>query len=128
MGDQSTFELYIAIDDDDPVEASSASEYLLEELRGLDFQSLERVSEQNRVAGTRSADPATIGTLLGIVSSPVVPRAAANVIQSWLARQKRGKVTLSLGGDTITLSSATTEEQAALVEAYLARKTRSADA
>jgi hypothetical protein len=127
MAGQEMFELYITVNGDDPAAVESASAYLLDELRDLDFQALERVTDQSRVPGTRAADPATIGTLLAIVSSPVVLRAAVNVIQSWLTRQERGTITLSLRGDTITLSKATSKEQAALVEAYVARNNLSAD-
>jgi hypothetical protein len=118
------YELIITINpepDSDSHTLSQDSEYLLEELRYVDFEELRRATAGSSPAGTRAPDAVTIGTFVGVLSSPVVLRSAAAVIQSWLERKKQGSVTLKIGDDSLELSSASSRERAALVESFLRR-------
>jgi hypothetical protein len=114
-------ELELVVDgfEGDLMAVSEASGLLLEELSLLSFDRLDRLAEGKREAGTRAADPATVGTLVGLFSSPIVLRAAVDIIRSWLIRQKRGSVTITCGQDTLELVDPTRSQQAALIEAFL---------
>lgn len=116
-----THELELVVDgfDGDRPAASAASESLLDELSLLDFDRLDRVSGGEPPAGTRGADVTAVGALVGIVSSPIVLRAAMDVVRSWLVRQDGAAVTVKCGKDSIRLAGASTDEQRALVDMFI---------
>ncbi|ONI88627.1 hypothetical protein ALI144C_06235 [Actinosynnema sp. ALI-1.44] len=117
---RATFEL--VIDDADPMETSRASESLLAELDALDFSGLDRADEP-AVGGTRSGTVAAVGTLVGLFSSPLVLKAAVDVVKSWLTRQERGAVTITCGDDTLTVANPSKADQEALVAAFVKKHT-----
>ena len=121
---QREIELVVGGWDDDLAEISDASDRLQDELRRLDFDRLERPGAPAG-PGTRSGTAVAVGTLVGLVSSPVVLRAVVDVVKSWLERQKRGSVTVKCGEDSIELTAATRAQQDALVQAFLDRHTES---
>lgn len=120
-GGQRELELVVGGFDEDLQARSEASESLLEELSLLDFDRLERPVEGDRPVGTRAADVATVGTLVGVFSSPIVLRAAMDVVRSWLVRQQGAAVTVTCGKDSIRLAAASPKEQRALVEMFIER-------
>jgi hypothetical protein len=122
---QRELELVVGGFDGDVHARSEASESLLDELSLLDFDRLDRLVGVERPAGTRAAGAATVGTLVGIFSSPIVLRAAMDVVRSWLMRQEGAAVTVKCGKDSISLAAATPEEQRALVEMFVEKHSRS---
>ncbi|MDS0136875.1 MULTISPECIES: effector-associated constant component EACC1 [unclassified Amycolatopsis] len=121
---QHEIELVVGGWDGDLAEISDASDRLQDELGLLDFDRLGRPGTAAE-PGTRSGTAAAVGTLVGLVSSPVVLRAVVDVVKSWLERQKRGSVTIKCGEDSIELTAASRAQQDALVRAFLDRHTES---
>lgn len=110
--------LELVVDDLDPMAASEASDSLLEELSGLDFDQLDRAGGPP-VPGTRSAGLVAAGTLVGLLSSPLVLKTAVDVVKSWLMRRERGSVTIICGEDELTLSNPSRADQEALVATFV---------
>lgn len=104
----------------DPVELDSATTSLLDELRLVDIDQLERAT-QPAPPGTRTPDAQTIDTLVAVVSSPIVLQGMVDVVRSWLTRRDRGAVEIKVGTDRLTLSAATAEQQEHLVREFLDR-------
>jgi hypothetical protein len=121
---QRQIELIVGGWDDDPAEIADAGDRLCEELDLLDFDRLDRPAIPSE-SGTRSGAAVAAGTLVGVLSSPLVLRTVVDVIKSWLERQKRGSVTLKLGDDSVELTAATRRQQDELVQAFLDRHTGS---
>ncbi|MFJ7218952.1 hypothetical protein [Amycolatopsis sp. NPDC098790] len=113
-------ELIVSGWEGDLAEIADAGDRLCEELDLLDFDRLDRPEIPSK-PGTRSGAAAAAGTLVGLMSSPLVMRAVVDVVKSWLERQKRGSVTIKCGDDSIELTAATRAQQDALVEAFLDR-------
>jgi hypothetical protein len=77
--------------------------------------------------GAKSADAVTIGAIVVALSaSGGVFNALVETLRDWLRRQsERHKVSITIDGDTIELERADSEQKQALVDAYVARHTRS---
>ena len=121
---QRQIELIVGGWDDDPVEIADAGDRLCEELDLLGFDRLDRPAFPSE-SGTRSGAVVAAGTLVGVLSSPLVLRGVVEVIKSWLERQKRGSVTIKIGDDSVEITTATRRQQDALVRAFLVRHTGS---
>ena len=104
---------------DDDQATSEAVESLVEELQQLDFHKLEALPSGPAPVGTRGIDAVTAGSLIGVLSSPLVLKAAIDVIKSWLTRRDRGTVSITIGQDSINLSAASSAEQARLVNSFI---------
>jgi hypothetical protein len=120
----SKIELELVVENPDPMAADVAGDSLLDELSLLDFDRLDRACA-SPVPGTRSAGVVAAGTLVGLLSSPMVLRAAVDVVKSWLMRQDRGSVTITCGKDKLTLSNPSRADQEALVAAFVKKHTGS---
>ncbi|MDX8030184.1 hypothetical protein SK803_08175 [Lentzea sp. BCCO 10_0856] len=113
---------FVVVDPDgDALAASEASDLLLEELDRLDFDRLDRATTTTEEQGTRSGAVMVVGTLVGLVTSPVVVRSAVEVVKSWLVRRERGSVTITCGEDALELTAVSNAQQEALVKAFLDR-------
>ena len=113
---------FVVVDEDgDLLAASEASDLLLEELDRLDFDRLDRATTTTEEQGTRSGTVMVVGTLVGLVTSPVVVRSAVEVVKSWLVRRERGSVTITCGEDALELTAVSNAQQEALVKAFLDR-------
>jgi hypothetical protein len=104
----------------DPSEQDEATMSLLDELRLVDVDRLER-AVQSAPPGTRAPDAQTIDTLIAVLSSPIVLQGVVDVVRSWLTRRDRGAVQIKIGADSIEVSAATSEQQADLIRAFLDR-------
>jgi len=104
---------------DDEQATSEAVEGLAEELAQLDFDRLEAAPGGPAPDGTRGVDAVTVGSLVGVLSSPLVLKGTVDVIKSWLARRDRGTVKITIDGDTIELSAASSAEQTRLADLFI---------
>lgn len=104
----------------EPGELDDATVSLLEELRLVDVDRLERATEP-APPGTRAPDAQTVDTLVALVSSPMMLQGMVDVVRSWLTRRDRGAVEIKIGMDSLKVSAATGEQQADLVRAFLDR-------
>lgn len=75
----------------------------------------------------KSADAVTIGAIVVALSaSGGVFTVLVETVRDWLRRQsERHKVSITIDGDTIELERADSAQKQALVDAYVARHTRS---
>ncbi|MEV4315251.1 hypothetical protein [Actinocrispum sp. NPDC049592] len=108
--------------DDDEV-----SERLMRGLRSdlvsLDVDSVGPVVAGPAPAGSKGADPVTLGAIVVAMSaSGGVFTTVVGAVRDWLDRHGgRHKITLSIDGDTIELERATAAQQQDLVDAYVRR-------
>lgn len=114
----------------DPELDQDAEERLVRGLRAelleLDVESVTFRTEA-APAGAKSSDAVTLGAILVALSaSGGVLTTLVEVLRDWLDRRAgRHKISVTIDGDPIVLEHATTEQQRALVEAYIARHSRS---
>ncbi|WP_456826257.1 hypothetical protein [Cellulomonas sp. P5_E12] len=106
---------------DDELERGASR--LRDELLGLSVDDVRPVAGGDAPEGTRGPSVAELGALLvSLGPSLQLLRSVVQGITSWLQRnQAVAAVTVSIGGDTIELSAATSEQQERLVDAWLAR-------
>ncbi len=104
-----------------------ASERLMRGLRSdlvsLDVDSVGPVVAGSAPAGSKGADPVTLGAIVVAMSaSGGVFTTVVGAVRDWLDRHGgRHKITLSIDGDTIELERATAAQQQDLVDAYVRR-------
>jgi hypothetical protein len=103
----------------DEVELSHVSDELRRELLALDVESVDRV-EGAAPGRTKSSAAATLGALT-VTLSPAVLTSMLDLIRSFLATRPVRSVTVTIDGDSVSLSRATAQEQHELLEAYLRR-------
>jgi hypothetical protein len=117
-------DVLIVISDDghDDEELDAACQDLLDELGDLPLDRLERAHAGVAPDGTRSSGAAAIDTLSAAVASPAVLKSVVDLIGHFLQRRGSGAVEVKVGGDSITLAAATPEQQAKLVDDFLARQ------
>jgi Effector Associated Constant Component 1 len=103
-------------DSDDEERADLASQ-LQEELR---YHGVDDVAhpEAQAPAGAKGG-ALELAQLIVTLAGTVPPMIAA--LQGWLGRHRGAAVTLQIGGDTLKLDNASSEEQRRLVETFLAR-------
>jgi hypothetical protein len=106
--------------DADAEELDEETVRLRNELLELDVEAVERRSEGPPPPGTRAIEVAVLGSLLVALGREAIP-AVVRTIESWVGRRRDRSVKLELGGDSIELSSVSTEEQQRLLRAFLAR-------
>jgi hypothetical protein len=122
---EAPIELVLRVDggpDSDPEENAELALRLRDELRETDAASVKLGRGEDAPAGAKSGDPVELGTLLvGVVSSGALT-AVLTTANSWIARQKRGRVHVKLGGDELLLSGMPSEDQQRLIDHWLARQ------
>ena len=106
-----------AVDDDEEAVAALARR-LRAELLDLDVAAVEPVPAEAAPAGTKGL-AALLGTL-AVKLGPAALKAVVAKIRDWASRNGRS-VEVTLDGDTIKLTGATTEQQELLLNAWLAR-------
>ena len=114
----------------DPELDQDAEERLVRGLRAELLElDVESVTFQTVAApdGAKSSDAITLGAILVALSaSGGVLTTLVEVLRDWLGRRAgRHKISVTIDGDPIVLEHATTEQQRALVEAYIERHSRS---
>ncbi len=93
------------------------------EITELDVDSVEFVPGGRAPAGSKSADPVTLGAVIVALSASggVFPTLVAT-LRDWLGRLSAPhKITLTIDGDTIEVERATAAQQNALIDAYIKR-------
>jgi hypothetical protein len=96
---------------------------LRNELRSIDVGDVSSVDGRSAPPGAKGADAASITELLVTLSASggVVATVVATV-KDWLGRRAGAhKVTLTIEGDTLELSSASPAERAELIETFVRR-------
>ena len=95
---------------------------LRRELIAAGIDDVEQGTEGPAPAGTRGLDAATVGSLLvTITSSTLAATQAINTIRGWASRgSKDGKVRITVGDSTLTLSGTHSEQEQRLVTEFLA--------
>ncbi len=103
-------------------ERGELARQLRQELCELDVNSVDFARAASAPARAKG-DPVTLGTLLvTLAASGGVLTTLINAVQSWLARQERTSVTLEIGGDKLSITGVSSEEQRRLIAAWLRRQ------
>ncbi len=123
MNDQQT-EVVLQIDagpDADREELAELTLRLRDDLRDQDVGSVELARSGDAPPGAKG-DAVEWGTLLvGVVSSGALT-AVLTTANSWVGRQRRGRVRVKIGEDELVLSGMPSEEQRRLIDHWLARR------
>jgi hypothetical protein len=126
---EAPIELTLRVDggpDADPEENAELALRLRDELRETDAASVKLGRGDDAPSGAKSGDPVELGTLLvGVVSSGALT-AVLTTANSWIARQKRGRVHVKLGDDELLLSGMPSEDQQRLIDHWLSRQSAEA--
>ncbi len=104
-------------------ELSSLALRLREELLSLDVSSVSKPDGQGRVPdGAKGLELAAFGALLvNFIASPETLKNVVSTIRDWLGRQKLRTVEITMDGDTLKLTKASSKDQERLVELWVAR-------
>jgi hypothetical protein len=111
----------------DPESDRETGERLTRQLRAelaeLDVDSVAPVPGGPAPDGAKGADAVALGAIVVALSaSGGVLTALVDVLRDWLSRQAVGhRISVTIDGDTIQLEGGSTEQQQALVDAYLQR-------
>ena len=94
---------------------------LREELLSTDVGDVHPVPTGPAPEGSRGVDAAALGQLLVTVPASLAAVAELiNAVRGWLSRASDGRtVELTLGGNSLRLDKASTQEQERLIEAFL---------
>jgi hypothetical protein len=87
------------------------------ELRQIEVQSVERLSEGEAPAGSKG-DPFTIGWL-AVTLTPIVITKVFDILVDWTKRAHGRTIRVTVGQDTIELTGATREEREKLLNKWL---------
>jgi hypothetical protein len=121
-GESQQLHVDVALEADaDAEELDKETALLRRELLELDVDAVERQSEGPPPPGTRAVEIAVLGSLLVALGREAIP-AVVRTIEGWVARRPDRSVKLELGGDSIELSSVSTEDQQRLLQAFLDRQ------
>ncbi|WP_462202649.1 effector-associated constant component EACC1 [Frankia sp. CcWB3] len=93
------------------------------EIGELDVESVGLAAGGSVPEGAEVADPVTVGAIVVALgtSGGVLP-ALVDTVRDWLARQRRAhRVSMTIDGDSIEVEQASTEQQRALVDAFVRR-------
>jgi len=111
----------------DPKLDGEAVERLTRQLRtevaALDVESVAPAPGGSVPDGAKAADPVTVGAIVVALSASggVLP-ALAETLRAWLDRHDRARaISMTIDGDSIEVTRATTEQQNALIDAFVRR-------
>jgi hypothetical protein len=104
---------------DEAAELYEATSLLKQELLSLDVHAVDRPSGDPPPPGARAVEIPEIATLLVTLGGDVIGAVAAT-IAGWIGRGGSRSVKLEIGGDSIEASGVSEENQARLIEAFLA--------
>ncbi|HEY1517528.1 MAG TPA: hypothetical protein VGF91_13995 [Solirubrobacteraceae bacterium] len=106
--------------DEDAAEVDEAARQLQRELLELDVDDVQRRREGAPPPGARAVDAAMLGGLAVTAGKDVIGAVVRAIVQ-WIGRRSDRTVKLTIGEDSIELSSVSAEDQRRLVESFLAR-------
>jgi hypothetical protein len=108
--------------DADTEELAQLTNRLREELLGLDVEAVYSVSDREAPDSSKGIDLLAAGALVvQFVLHPDVLRSIIDGVRSWLGRQHARSIKLTLDGDSLELTRASTAEQDRLVELWVMR-------
>jgi hypothetical protein len=107
--------------DSDPVEVDDLTGQLRRRLLELDVENVEPVRSSDIPAGAKSIDAAAIGALT-VTMSPAVISAVIGLVKSWMTDRPVRTAKLTIGGDSIELTHASSADQERLVRMFLERQ------
>jgi hypothetical protein len=108
--------------DADAEELAQLTNRLREELLGLDVEAVSSVSGGEAPDSSKGIDLLAAGALVvQFVLHPDVLRSIIDGVRSWLGRQHARSIKLTLDGDSLELTGASTAEQDRLVELWVMR-------
>jgi hypothetical protein len=119
MAAGATLELRVQARDADAEELDRLARQLMQQLLELDVDSVETLRGEAPPEGSKALDLAILGGLIVRYGPSAVPT-VVNAVRTWVNRDARRSVTLEIGERKITLDAATPEQQAKLVDAFLA--------
>jgi|ERR1051325_94465 hypothetical protein len=104
-------------------ELEQLTHQLHEDLSELDVEKVDLIRKADAPAGTKAGDIITWGSLLVTLATGLLP-SVINNLQSWLGRHEGHSITVEVGGDKLTISGETSdEERKRLIDAWLLRQT-----
>lgn len=116
-----TVELEAAADSD-AEELAQLTHRLHEELLGLDVEPVYSVSGEEAPDSSKGIDLLAAGAfVVQFVLHPDVLQSIIDSVRSWLGRQHARSIKLTLDGDSLELTRASTAEQDRLVELWVMR-------
>jgi Effector Associated Constant Component 1 len=108
--------------DADDDEAERLGRQLGAELRELDVDSVQPAAERPAPDGAKGVAVSLAELLVTMSGTGGVLATVVATIRDWLGRRRdAGRVVLTIDGDTLELSSATTAERTELVDAFVRR-------
>lgn len=111
------WDVVLRVTPDDPEEAPTLAHRLRAELLELDLGAVEPAADEDIPAGAKGLG--TIG-VLAIRLGKVAVKPLVGKIRDWIARTNRG-VEITIDGDTLKLTNATSEQQQQLLDVWLAK-------
>jgi hypothetical protein len=125
MGTGTPGELIVVLDagrDYDDEELARLMQRLRRELLDLDIEGVELVTGGDVPQGAKDVELLSIGGLAVMLAMQrSVLRSVVEATVAWLRRQRIRRAKLTLGGDTLEVSTLSSEEQTRLVELWVAR-------
>jgi hypothetical protein len=115
--------LTLAIDggpDTDAREVSELTAQLRQRLLELDVDTVELVRSDEIPEGAKPGDAINLGALLVTLAPTILP-AVVGLLKDWLAHRPVRTAKVTIDGDSIELTRASSEDQARLVEAFAER-------
>jgi hypothetical protein len=105
----------------DAEELGQLADRLQSELLELDVDAVRPVEEGEAPEGSKGVGLLALGGLLVQFAGPDVLQSVISGIRSWLGRQRARSVKLTLDGDSIELTAASSADQARLIDLWVAR-------
>jgi hypothetical protein len=111
--------------DGDLEELARLTAQLRDDLLQLDVENVELVRGGNAPPGSKVADPITIGAVV-ITLAPTLIQSVVGLVQTWLAQRSHrerpvSSIKLTLGLDSLELTSASPEQLEQFTRAFIAR-------
>lgn len=115
-------EVELSAEESDAEELDRLTRTLQRQLLELDVQGVKRPVAGDVPAGTRAVEVAAIGTLI-VALAKTAPALASVIgtIRSWLSGDRGRSVKIQLGGDTLEVTGASSDEQERLISTFIAR-------
>lgn len=107
--------------DADADELAQLTNRLRNELLGLDVEAVYSVSDEAPDSSKGIDLLAAGGLVVGFVLRPDVLQSIIDGVRSWLGRQRARSIKLTLDGDSLELTRASTAEQKRLIELWVMR-------
>ncbi len=104
----------------DPVELDQLTGQLRRRLLELDVDDVRAVRTDEIPPGAKPVDPVTLGALI-VTAGPAVVKAVGDLVGRWMENRPIQTVKLTIGEESLELSSASPEERERLVDLFVAR-------